>query len=684
MLTCQYCQSTSEEGPFCFCCGAELDPFVHPVETANTEFRSAETVGVDHALSEGLMVNHYRISGVLGEGGFGVTYVCFDTVLLRRVAVKELFLEGATRDGTIVVVPTKISRQWREAVQRFVEEGRAIARLTSKPGVVAIHEVFAANNTAYLVMELLEGESLDHRIEQQSRLSEREVVDLAKCLCTTLQTLHDEGLLHRDIKPDNVFIVPGRGPILIDFGAARAFGPATASLTQIISPTYAPLEQYSSLGVFGPPTDLYALGATLYEAITGEPPASAPDRVSGQPLPNPSQVAAVSKATSRAIMAALSINSADRPQNAFELLAMFEGDEGAPRTRTSTSNALRTSAFGTITTVCGTGQEGAFREGDIASSTRTGRPWRICVGGRGELHISYPAEARVLSVTAEGVIANVAGTGEEGFSGDGGPATTARFRAPTALAKDSLGNIYIADELEHRVRRLSRQGILTTIAGTGELAAFHDFGDGGLATSARLWEPHGLACDAEDYLYVAEGLRGTVRRVSPDGIISTVAGTGEQGYSGDGGLAVRAQLCSANGLACDTRGNLFVADSVCHCVRKISPDGIITTVAGTGRPGYSGDGGPAVTAELMAPSDVNCVPDGSIYVLDSVCHCVRKISPGGIISTVAGTGRPGYSGDGGPAVTAQLNGPTGLASDELGRLYIADRLNCRVRMVMTD
>ncbi len=226
------------------------------------------------------------------------------------------------------------------------------------------------------------------------------------------------------------------------------------------------------------------------------------------------------------------------------------------------------------------------------------------------------------------------------------------------------------------------QRIITTFAGS---AGGVGTGDGGPATEASLGFPDGLAVDAAGNLFIADTFNHRIRRVSPDDIISTVAGNGIRGFSGDGGPATNASLANPDGLAVDAAGNLFIADTFNHRIRRVSPDGIISTVAGSEFGGFfSGDGGPATDASLAFPQGVAVDAAGNLFVADTFNHRIRQVSPDGIISTVAGNGIRGLSGDGGPATNASLANPDGLAVDAAGNLFIADSSNHRIRRVSPD
>jgi len=283
----------------------------------------------------------------------------------------------------------------------------------------------------------------------------------------------------------------------------------------------------------------------------------------------------------------------------------------------------------------------------------------------------------------QGVISTVAGNGASASAGDGGPATSAAFH-PNGLTVDSAGNIYIADQNNNRIRKVGANGIITTVAGNGNTQFS---GDGGLATHATVYiasNHNGLAVDPAGNLYIADDGHHRIRKVDTNGIITTVAGTGKQGYSGDGGAATKAQLYRPSGVALDAAGNLYIADMDNRRIRKVDTSGIITTLAGTGVFGYTGDGAAANLATMETPVDVSVDSQGNVYFTDQDTATVRKVNKAGIISTVAGNGTTGFSGDGGPAVNAAFAGPYSATVDSLGNVYISDFGNHRVRKVDTS
>ncbi len=280
------------------------------------------------------------------------------------------------------------------------------------------------------------------------------------------------------------------------------------------------------------------------------------------------------------------------------------------------------------------------------------------------------------------IITSVAGTGSPGFSGDGGPAIQAALRDPTRVAVAGDGSILIADTGNHRIRRVGPDGIITTIAGTGVLGFG---GDGGLAAQAQLFSPQGIAIAADGSVFISDTGNHRIRRVGLNGVMTTIAGTGSLGSGGDGGPAAQASLTSPKGLAMTADGSLLIADSGGR-IRRIGPDGMIATVAG-GFPRsepFSGDGGPATQATLNNPADVAVAADGGLLIADQDNFRVRRVGPDGIITTIAGTGPAGYSGDGGLAIAAQLSDLAGVAADLNGGVLIADWTNSRIRRIGLD
>jgi glucose/arabinose dehydrogenase len=313
----------------------------------------------------------------------------------------------------------------------------------------------------------------------------------------------------------------------------------------------------------------------------------------------------------------------------------------------------------------------------ISTVAQLGHPRGIAVQPGGGFLVAQPYQNVVRRVAPDGTMTVAAGTGEAGGAGDGGPATAAKLNFVHSVSVLPGGGFVLADTRNDSIRRVGADGVITTIAGVGS-AGFS--GDGGPATTARLWAPHGVVALADGSLLIADTDNNRVRLVTASGTISTVAGTGAPGYSGDGGLATAAQLDHPFGIAPLAGGGFLVVAG--NRVRKVAADGTISTVAGTDNPGYSGDGGPATAAQLSAPHNVAVLPDGGFLIADAGNNRVRLVSASGTISTVAGTGVAGFSGDGGQATAAQLNTPKAVAVLPDGTSFlVGDAVNDRVRLV---
>jgi len=282
---------------------------------------------------------------------------------------------------------------------------------------------------------------------------------------------------------------------------------------------------------------------------------------------------------------------------------------------------------------------------------------------------------------AHWLISTVAGTGVKGYAGDGGPATQALLNNPFDLAFDPAGNLCFSDTYNHCIRRIdARSGVITTIAGTGE-EGFS--GDGGPATRARMNQPYGIVIDRAGNIYVADRLNGRVRRIDgASGVITTLAGNGSGKYSGDGGASTQAGLAEPNGFALDrAHRRLFITDVADHRVRVIDlVSGVITTFAGTGKGAHAGDGGPAASADVFGARAVALAPDDSLYIMERQGSSIRRVRDG-VIETVAGTGARGYGGDGHDARHAVFNAPKEMAVDPAGNVFVVDTENHAIRLI---
>lgn len=367
----------------------------------------------------------------------------------------------------------------------------------------------------------------------------------------------------------------------------------------------------------------------------------------------------------------------------FLLLALSLG--AIPRISLANKSAKKTLA---ISTVAGNGTQRISGDGGPAINATFSSPMQVAADRQGNLYIADYGNSRIRKIDRHGIITTFAGTGEAGFAGDGGPAIQAKINFPHAITVTDNGTVYFADRQNHRVRKITPDGIITTIAGNGQ-AGFS--GDGDSALNASLSQPEGIAVDRRGNVFIAEFNNHRIRKVSPAGIIVTVAGNGTAGFSGDGGLASKASLNITPAVTVDSSGNLYICDRENHRVRKVDRRGIITTVAGNGIEATTeniGDGGVATAASLNRPVGLALDRAGNLYIAERNGHRVRKVTPVGVITTIAGTGVAGFNGDHADATKAMLNTPRRLTINQFGRagdvLYIADTGNHRIRQIVLN
>ena len=331
-----------------------------------------------------------------------------------------------------------------------------------------------------------------------------------------------------------------------------------------------------------------------------------------------------------------------------------------------------------INTYAGNGMSGDSGDGGPATAAQLGNPSGVAVDSRQNVYITDQLYNSVRKVSPAGTITLLAGGNSfGGYTGDGGPATAAQLYFPEGLAVDQSGNVYIADEFNNVIRKVDTVGIITTVAGSGALGYS---GDGGPATNARLWHPIDVGVDYHGNIYAVDQNNHAVRKISAaTGIIATIAGNDTAGYRGDGGPATAAELNFPQGIAVDSAGNAYVADCYNYRVRKITPAGIITTVAGGGT--TEGLGGPATAASLAQVTSLSLDKEGNLYIDDFERYKIKKVYTNGIINGIAGNDTDGYRGDGGPATAAEISDIEGIAVNDSGKVFIADFGNAVVRII---
>ena len=336
---------------------------------------------------------------------------------------------------------------------------------------------------------------------------------------------------------------------------------------------------------------------------------------------------------------------------------------------------------GIISTAVGTGERGYSGDGGLAAAALLSEPFMCAFDASGNLYVAEAMNHCIRRVDREtGVIVTIAGTGTEGYSGDGGQATGATFNQPYSLQVDAKGDVYVVDRLNYVIRKIDAStGIISTIAGTGEVG---NSGDGGPATAAQFREPNDCFLDGRGGLLIADVQDQRIRRLDLEsGIITTFAGNGAKERSGDGLPATQASILGARAVCMDSAGNTYIAEREGNGIRMVDASGMMHTLAGTGEFGYTGDGGPALAATWGGPKAIRCDHAGNLLVVDTENHAIRSIDPAtGIVTTIAG-GRLGGEGDGSPAEQAAMDRPHGADVDADGNIYIADSNNHRVRVV---
>ncbi len=396
------------------------------------------------------------------------------------------------------------------------------------------------------------------------------------------------------------------------------------------------------------------LMALLPVACVGEPglPAAAP---SGSPTAVQPTAAIVAPAPT----------NASQPQAVVSI-----GPYPGASPSNSASAAAPVAPAATIALLAGVGAKGFEGDGGRAINAKFNTPWGVAFDLTGDLWVADSANSRLRKVSRAGDISTVVGTAVSGFNGDNLADRTVTLSQPYSVAFSPAGNVFIADTLGSRVRRLDvTTRLVTTVAGNGS-GGFR--GDGGQATQATLSNPTCVAVDASETLYIADTGNQVIRKVTPGGVISTVVGTATGGFNGDNKQGPTVSLRYPEAVALDKAGNLYIADGGNSRIRKMTPDGMVRTIVGDGTAGFAGDGGPATAARINRPIGMVIAADGTLYFADANNNRVRMVRPDGIILTVAGSAATASGGDDGPALAAGFGRPTGLALDTDGSLIVSD------------
>lgn len=302
----------------------------------------------------------------------------------------------------------------------------------------------------------------------------------------------------------------------------------------------------------------------------------------------------------------------------------------------------------------------------------------LTVDGAGNIYIADSYHNKISRINSAGIMSTIAGNGTQGYSGDGGLATSCELYQPTGVAADANGNIFIADYGNNRIRVVNASGIISTFAGNG-IQGYG--GDGGAAISCELYSPRCVAVDNLDNVYIGDTKNNRVRVVNTSGIVNSFAGNGLSGVGGNGGAATAAQITQPLGIAVDKAGNVYISDPTGMVVRVVNTSGIINTFAGNRAGGYIGDSVAATSTELNAPKGIAVDKNGNVYIADTYNNRIRKVNTSGIITTIAGNGIGNTSGDGGPATAAEISNPDGVAVDDSGNIYISTVGDGRIRKI---
>ncbi|WP_321474190.1 serine/threonine-protein kinase [uncultured Paludibaculum sp.] len=698
---------------------AEAVRLVHEYLSAGADFLAAVTRTPDELLERAaqaiavsserttapgkVVAGRYEIVRELGSGGGGIVYLAHDRSLHQRpVVLKFPYPGGESQDRLL---------------SRFRQEIEALARIRH-PGVVGALDVGTATGRVFLVMEYVEGATL--RSHLGSPMPASRVADVIGQIADALCAAHQAGILHRDLKPENVMLQgTARGVELvklIDFGIAKVqysgSDEATRTVTFVGTVNYVAPEQL--MGQSTTATDIYALGVVAYEMLAGRLPLEAETPFGMYERQKAGEVVPLSRlrpdlphAVDQVICRALSFDARRRQptpkQFAEELSAAFR--RGPSRQRKHALMAGIVAAAGLTAAVlpqvgkqaerilcsgesnwpwCPAPTISTVAGGDAAS---LGHVYGIASDRNGTIYFSSTGRHQIyrFRIGDPSGATLVAGTGTMAFGGDGGDPRRAHFNNPVALAVDSAGDLYITDQNNARIRKISfREGTIRTIAGSGVRGYA---GDGGAPQDAQLSSPMGLAFDSTGRLFIADYGNHRVRmvRFGANPIITTVVGSGIDGFDGDGGVPESSRLSGPTSVIFDGRDNLLIGDQHNNRIRRVvfGPTPSIRTIVGSGAAAFSGDGGHPLAAAMSGPVALAMDSAGNLYVTDSENHCVRKVTfePESKMTTIAGDGLAGFRGDGGPSSSARLSLPTGATVGADGNLYIADCLNDRIRRV---
>jgi serine/threonine protein kinase, bacterial len=640
----------------------------------------------------------YQLEELIGRGSMGEVHRARDRSTGRVVALKRL--------------PSELDETEREQLERRLVAEASRSAALDVPGVVAVYDHGRVGERFYLATNYVVGRDLA-RLLQEGPLAPERAVRIISRLAAVLDGVHRSGMVHRDVKPANVLVSgePGAEQVyLVDFGIARAMaGVGSTRMTRGVVGTFAYMAPERFEEVDGDArADGYALACMLYECLSGRQPFPGESQAQqmrahfDRPPPRPGDVDPALQAFDGVIAKGMAKRPADRYPTAGALAraatAALSGvpeaavppsagalpptvDPSGPSSRSPRRRrGLLIDSIGTALAVAAAtvlGVRAMPTDPEPVDVSLSGS-WSLAVDDeRDALLVSDSLNSRVLRRDLDSTdVEVVAGKGAPGAAG------TLPMSYPTGIAVLPDGGFYVADSISHRVFQVAPDGAARVVIGTG-VAGFS--GDGGPAAAATLSGPHGLLLEPDGGLLVADTDNHRIRRRAPDGSISTVYGNGSpDDAAGVGGPAATAALRKPEGLSRLPDGTLYITQWTSCFVRQIDRDGILHTVAGTGLPGFSGDGAAAEQAQISGPSGVAVNGAGDVLFADFGNSRVRRIAPDGTIHTVAGTWVRGRSTDGTPAGDAALANPTGVAVDAVGAIYVADYENKRILRIGPD
>jgi len=612
----------------------------------------------------------FEVLRVLGGGGMGVVLLARDTQGGANVAIKMIKSELAGD---------------QRAAHRFVKEAGHLQKLKQK-NIVPVLEVSDRSAGAYFVMPFFQNGSLAGKIRPGQPLDSAVALDIALGVADGLRFAHQRGIIHRDLKPANILLAADGAACLADFGLARSV--FNDSIIEVEREQFEGTAPYMSPGVAAGNAedtrcDIYAFGALLYEMLTGEPPyAGTTTReiraqiLSGPPKPirerNSSVDSGLAFVAEGAMARELRNRYADMNDVAADLRRIQEGKPPLGPHDAARKSVADPVALWILGAMALTGLI-AWMVWPAAHKSKAAPPMAQSNAPVATAPATNAPPPRVGTNGPGMIVAGIAGS----LGSADGPAVAARFHAPEGIAVDGAGDVFVADAGNNAIRKITPDGIVSTYAGlAGSRGSIDNSG-----TAARFWAPFGLSADAAGNLYVAELANNAIRKITPDGVVSTLAGLAGIAGSADG-AGINAQFRNPWSVVVDDVGNIYVADASNFTIRKISPDGRVTTLAGA--PGALGSAdGPAKDARFWEPRGVAVDKARNVYVSDSGNNTIRKISPDGVVTTLAGLpGNPGNAD--GVGSDARFAGPQGLAATPDGVLYVADPENRRLRRISPD